>query len=194
MSNYPRLYVGPMSKNIVDCVCLLDSAPVGMIPSRRQVGTTSGYVNNWNTKSFASYVRSKNSRVVLQRDHGGPLQGNIVDDGLESLLNDVHCGLDLIHIDPWKAYPNLDDGINDTIRLIHACHQSNPNSKYEISTEQAIREFSTSELREIFSRVQDGVGNIFENVVYGVVQGGTSIRGNKNTGVFNETKFIEMIK
>jgi hypothetical protein len=65
--------------------------------------------------------------------------------------------------------------------------------KYEIGTEQAIRKFSSDDLRTIFTKVKEGLGDLFRNVVFGVIQGGTSITGNKNTGVFDKQRFIEMI-
>ena len=84
MLEYPKLYIGPMSKSIVDCVCALEGHKIGLIPSRRQVEFDGGYVNNWSTKSFSNYVKSKNTNVIIQRDHGGPDQGAHPDNGLES--------------------------------------------------------------------------------------------------------------
>ena len=70
----PKLFIGPMSKEIVDAV--IDyPAPLGLIPSRRQVDHESGYVNRWVTETFCNYVRSKTDKVLLVRDHGGPNQG-----------------------------------------------------------------------------------------------------------------------
>ena len=71
----PKLYIGPMSRNVVDSVLELsveEDIDLGFIPSRRQVAINGGYVNNWSTKNFSNYV---NSRVIIQRDHGGPDQG-----------------------------------------------------------------------------------------------------------------------
>ena len=84
----PRLFIGPMSKEIVDAV--IDFPwPLGLIPSRRQVDHESGYVNGWVTETFCNYVRSKRKDILLVRDHGGPNQGYKVDNGIE---------LSLIHI------------------------------------------------------------------------------------------------
>jgi len=193
MIKYPKIYIGPMSKNIVDSVCDLTQQDIGLIPSRRQIEFFGGYVNKWKTKQFVSYVREKNKNIVLQRDHGGPDQGLFMDDGLDSLLVDCESNFDLIHIDPWKRYPDLQKGIDETIRLIRYCHNINKNCKYEIGTEQAIRSFTSKELKKIFFEIKKDLGNIFHNVVYGVVQGGTSIVGNINTGVFNRNRFLEMI-
>jgi len=48
----PKYFIGPMSKNIVDSIiefCNNTNNTIGLIPSRRQVENTSGYVNNWTT-------------------------------------------------------------------------------------------------------------------------------------------------
>jgi len=79
---YPKYYIGPMSKNVVDCVMMHGQQhSVGLIPSRRQVDYCGGYVNQWNTKTFSEYV---GDTVLLCRDHGGELQGKDSDDGVES--------------------------------------------------------------------------------------------------------------
>ena len=46
-----------------------------LIASRRQIETKKlnhGYVNNWSTEKFSSYVQKKNNNIILCRDHGGP--------------------------------------------------------------------------------------------------------------------------
>ena len=45
----------------------------------------SGYVNRWNTSSFAAYVRQQTNRIIIQRDHGGPGQGDLLDEGIPLL-------------------------------------------------------------------------------------------------------------
>jgi hypothetical protein len=192
MIKYPKLYIGPMSKNIVDCISQFDGV-VGLIPSRRQIEFDGGYVNNWTTDEFSKYVKSSNSNILIQRDHAGPSQGKSPDDGLKSLEQDILARFDLLHIDPWKKHTNIQDGINKTVDLINYCLSINSDCKFEIGTEQAIREFSVDELDLVFGAVEKQLGSKFENVVYGVIQGGTSIVGNKNTGVFEETRFKQMI-
>ena len=50
---FPKYYIGPMSKNVVDCVIKHGQQhSVGLIPSRRQIDYCGGYVNNWDTESF----------------------------------------------------------------------------------------------------------------------------------------------
>ena len=101
-----KYFIGPMSKNVVDAVIEFDG-DVGFIPSRRQVDYNGGYVNNWTTGEFATYV---DGRVPIERDHGGIGQGYKYDGGLQSFIHDsIH--FDIIHIDPWKVYSKYEDGL-----------------------------------------------------------------------------------
>ena len=73
--NCTLLGVGPMSLNCIDAVCEISngySIPLMLIASRRQIDSKNiggGYVNNWNTEEFASYVKSKDKKnmVILSR-------------------------------------------------------------------------------------------------------------------------------
>ena len=119
--NLPRFYIGPMSKNVVDCCIdfsLNNPNKIGFIPSRRQIEKTGGYVNRWDTKSFSQYC----SNVLIKRDHAGPSQGQTEDDLKRNL-----------------------------------------NSK------------------------------IFKNIDYLVIQSGTSLKGNVNTGVYNKDRLCKMV-
>jgi hypothetical protein len=179
-----KLFIGPMSKNTVDVVsevCNQRDVSIGLIPSRRQVEYSGGYVENWTTSEFANYARGKSSRTLLQRDHGGPGQGLITtDDGRNSLIVDAALGFDLLHIDPWKVERQLNKGIAKTVELIEMCHSINPNCRYEIGTEQAIREYSPEDFETIIKNVKDALGPLFSRVEYAVIQGGTAIKGTRN--------------
>ena len=71
----------PNVKKLCRCVYKLSSKkkfPSMLIASRRQIETKNlnhGYVNNWSTEKFSSYVQKKNNNIILCRDHGGPYQG-----------------------------------------------------------------------------------------------------------------------
>ena len=60
----PKYFICPMSKNIVDAVCELNSTDFGFAVTRRQVDYNGGYVNGWNTKSFYDYVKNKNKIYI----------------------------------------------------------------------------------------------------------------------------------
>ena len=72
------LGIGPMSKNCVDVVIDLANdfnVPIMLIASRRQIESEQlggGYVNNWSTEKFSSYVQKKItilSCVEITEDH-----------------------------------------------------------------------------------------------------------------------------
>jgi len=186
-------YIGPVSKNTVDAVLEYieeTDNKIGFIPSRRQVEYNGGYVNNWTTKEFSKYV---NSKTIIKRDHSGPGQGYINDDGFESLKEDCKY-LDLIHIDPWKEYPEYKEGLEWTIKMINYCYKLNKEIKYEIGTEQSIREFTPEELDTLVKDLKNSLDNkVFKNITHLVIQSGTSLKENTNTGNYNKKKLIQMI-
>lgn len=182
-----------MTKNVVDSILEFSEETnnvIGFIPSRRQVEWDGGYVNNWTTKQFAEYV---NDRLPIKRDHSGPGQGYTDDDGFESLKEDCKY-LDYIHIDPWKKYPKYDDGLDWTVKMIEFCYELNPNIQYEIGTEQAIREFDADELDDFVNDVNKRLPfQIFKKITHLVIQSGTSLKGNVNTGEYDSERLTEMV-
>lgn len=191
---YPKIYFGPMSKNIVDVLLSLSSKyPIGFIPSRRQVELDGGYVNNWTSRSFYDYVKNNNENCFVCRDHGGRLQGRVPDDGEESLIEDSHIGFDILHIDPWKKFESIEEIASETSRLIRECLSINPQMKFEIGTEEAIHHYTSGELRDFLALVRDNLGKDFKSVLYAVVQFGTQIIGTKNVGNFDKDRARKMV-
>lgn len=192
-------FFGVMSKNQVDTVIQysLDNPEkcVYFIPSRRQIEYNGGYVNNWTTKDFSNYVKSYNSNIKIERDHSGPGQGLYEDDGYMSLEEDCKY-FDIIHIDPWKKYQKLEDGIQWTIDMINFCYSKNPNIEYEIGTEEAIRSYTTCELIELISVLRSKLtGEVFNKIKYCVVQCGNNLCNGDNTNKnFDKCKLKDMIK
>lgn len=190
---YPKYYIGPMSKNIVDAIiefCNETNNIIGLIPSRRQVEWNGGYVNNWTTKDFSNY----SNNLLLKRDHAGPGQGYTDDDGYESLKHDCKH-LNMIHIDPWKKYPKYKDGLFWTMEMIEYCYNINPCIEFEIGTEESIRKFEAEELNQLIKDLKFNLeSKIFNQIKYLVIQSGTSLKGNLNTGKFNKNRLLDMIK
>ena len=188
----PSYYIGPMTKNVVDAILEFSEETghkIGFIPSRRQVEFDGGYANNWTTKQFAEYV---DGRLPIKRDHGGPGQGFKDDDGFESLTEDCKY-LDYIHIDPWKKYPKYEDGLDWTVKMINHCYELNPNIQYEIGTEQSIREFTSNELHTLVSDLNVILDtNVFNQITHLVIQSGTSLKGNVNTGEYDSKRLNNM--
>ncbi len=197
---FPKYYIGPMSQNVVDCVIKHGQKyPIGLIPSRRQVDFSGGYVNNWNTKSFSEYVKKKNSSILICRDHGGSEQGQISDDGLESFLNDSHY-FDLIHIDPFRICKTIFESAEKTVEYIKYCYSKNSSIHYEVGTEEAIFKYEPSDLDFLLNYLKDNLSeDQFSKIKYAVVQSGTGLdlSTRTNTGNFSPNRlsnFIEVVK
>jgi len=184
-----------MTKNVVDAVIEFSEkhAAIGLIPSRRQIEISGGYVNSWKTKEFCNYVRSMSKKTLLQRDHAGPGQGLFDDDGYESLKEDCRL-FDVIHIDPWKKYKKYEDGLKATKEMIDFCNKVNPELKYEVGTEQSIRKFSHEDLESMLSYLDKNLGSVFEKIIFVVVQSGTSLSGNNQTGNYERKRLERMIQ
>ena len=188
-----KFYIGPMSKNVVDAVIEFTEETeneIGFIPSRRQVEYNGGYVNNWTTEQFSDYV---NGRVPIERDHGGAGQGYVDDDGYKSFRYDCE-NFDIIHIDPWKAYPNFDDGLKETLATINYIHNMNPNTLFEVGTEEAIRKFTPDDLDKLLEELSHF--EFFDNIKYAVVQSGVGLDLGKriNTGNFDLDRLKDFIR
>ena len=186
-----------MSINVVDAVIEYANTEgrIGLIPSRRQVENTGGYVNNWKTEEFTAYVRHRSEHVFIQRDHAGPGQGYHDDNGIESLEVDAGC-LDAIHIDPWKKYPTYVEGLAKTVELINIVHAKNPNILFEVGTEEAIRKFEIEEFDRFLSDLERLLApDIHKNIRHAVVQSGTGLDLGKmrNTGEFNPDRLNKMV-
>lgn len=192
-----KLCYGPMSKNIVDSLIDFSNntgTPITLIPSRRQIEWNGGYVNNWTTECFANYVKEKSKYIAIQRDHGGPGQGLIDDDGYESLRHDCKY-FDAIHIDPWKKYQNLAEGIQWTLDMILFCYNLNSNLYFEVGTEEAIRPFITEEIDTLLNTLQLKLpAEVFNRIIFCVIQSGTALQNGENIGKYSSTKLKEMIK
>jgi D-tagatose-1,6-bisphosphate aldolase subunit GatZ/KbaZ len=195
----PKIYIGPMSLNIVNVAMKFNKrvAPVGLIASRRQVDWWGGYVNKWTTETFANYVREWDSSMLVCRDHGGPKQGcgpdsDDLDDGKLSLTHDCkYC--DIIHIDPWKDCQSIEEGSEKTAELLRLCHQINPNVYYEIGTEEAIYPMGAFQLGDFVDGVKERVGDeIFSKVFYIVIQSGTRLSQGKNIGSYDPDRLRRM--
>jgi len=188
---------GPMSKNIVDSIIEYSNQnkiPFTLIPSRRQIEYNGGYVNNWTTEEFAKYVYSKSQYIAIQRDHGGPGQGSDFDDGYDSLMHDCKW-FDSVHIDPWKSYPNIEDGIQWTIDMILYCYNINPNLYFEVGTEESIRKFDPHEIDHFLSSIKQKLGNkVFQRILFCVIQSGTGLKNGVNTGIYDKARLEKMIQ
>lgn len=208
------LGVGPMSVNCVDAAIELAnefSFPLMLIASRRQIDSEDfggGYVNNWTTFEFASYVRSKDigRHVYLARDHGGPWQNeqeqkkmldleSAMGSAKASFLSDIEAGFDMLHIDPSidVHHPVTSSQIMDrAFELYDYCWSEvtarNYDVAFEVGTEEQIE--TSNSIGQIESTLA-GVDEFCKNSkiptpLFVVLQTGTKVMEMKNTGVFDE--------
>jgi len=192
-----KYFIGVMSKNVVDNIINFINdynVDITFIPSRRQIDFNGGYVNNWTTETFVSYVKNKNNSIKIERDHSGHSQGTFEDDGYKSL--EIDCKfMDIIHIDPFKKFTDFQQGLQETINMINFCHNLNNNILFEIATEEAIRKFEINELDYFIQQLKSNLSiSAFNQIKYVVVQAGTALNENTNIGIFDEFKLKEMIK
>ena len=187
-----KFFIGPMSKNIVDSIIEFQTESknkVGLIPSRRQVDYKGGYSNNWTTEGLSNYAKD----LIIMRDHSGPGQGQKPDDGYESLKHDCNH-FNYIHIDPWKKYPSFSEGSKWTLDMIQFCFSKNPKIKFEIGTEEAIRRFEPEELQTLLNYLKTNLSQeAFSQIEYLVIQSGTSLSSNQNTGSFDLKRLKKMV-
>lgn len=192
---FPKLFIGPMSQNVIDSVIEYSSehnVPLGLIPSRRQIDFCTGYVNNWTTSALSAYVRSRTDLVYLVRDHGGPNQGERIDAGYDSFYDDCF-NLDIIHIDPWKVH-DLEDAAERTLHYIKFCYERNPGLWFEVGTEQAIHEYTAEELENTIYYFKCALdSSIYSRIKYAVIQSGTSIKNGQNTGQYSSDRLSDML-
>ena len=191
MTNQCKLFIGCVSRNTIDATIEYANEHdnyLGLIPSRRQIDYDGGYVG-FTSHQLKDYVRAKTNNVILQRDHGGPAQGKNIDDGIFSFIDDSKH-YDLLHIDPWKQHHGLEEGTYCTKELMDVCLSNNYTGYFEIATEQSIREFTVEDVDYITKELAD------YPIKYVVIQSGTSLKENINTGVYNQsklTKFCSMV-
>ena len=192
-----KVFLGPMSKNIVDTVIEYSNSfklPFTFIPSRRQVEYDGGYVNNWTTKEFVNYVKTKGKYISVERDHGGPGQGTNMDNGIDSFKEDCKY-MDVIHIDPWKKYQDYESGLNETIKALNYCYNENPNLYFEIATEEGIRRFEVDELEKFILDLQQQIKpEIYNRIKYFVVQCGTGLLEASNIGHYEKDRLKKMVE
>ena len=193
-----KYFIGPMSENVVNSViefATQEDIEIGFIPSRRQVDYNGGYVKNWNTKEFSKYVRSKSSKIVICRDHGGENQGQIIDDGVKSFSVDCQY-LDLIHIDPFKISQNIYQSAEKTKSIIQDLWKLNSNVFYEVGTEEAIFKYQPEDLKIFLNYLKNSLTEEqFSHIKYAVVQSGTGLdlSTRTNTGNFNTERLVKFI-
>ena len=189
-----KLFIGPVSFNVIDAVLyysVINNVELGLIPTRRQVDFKYHYVTD--TESFLHYVKSRSNKIILERDHAGPDQGVINDDGIESLVYDANHHFDLIHLDPFKRFKEIDAAAawtRNAILKVKTESKFKPSTiRFEIGTEEAIRPYTLEELA-LFLKIID---NYLDDIEYIVVQTGAKINGISNNNSLSKPDAKKMI-
>jgi tagatose-1,6-bisphosphate aldolase non-catalytic subunit AgaZ/GatZ len=106
MKTISKLGIGPMSEEIIEAAFLYsetNSVPLMLISSKNQIDWDAGYVNNWNTKQYSSYVaemkkKYPKAQIFVCRDHCGPgFKNDDLTDVYKTIDADLSSGFDLIH-------------------------------------------------------------------------------------------------
>jgi tagatose-1,6-bisphosphate aldolase non-catalytic subunit AgaZ/GatZ len=210
--NCTLLGVGPMSKNCVDASIELAEQfkiPLMLIASRRQIDSAQfggGYVENWTTEQFSSYVSKKdiNKNIILARDHGGPWQSDLeknqnmsLEDAMQSAKDsfqaDIDAGFHMLHIDPsvdMHSNPNIDQVLERVYELYDFCwsyaQEKNQDIIFEIGTEeQSGSNNSKEELEYTLENMKNFCNtNKMPFPSFVVIQVGTRVMETKNVGSF----------
>ncbi len=206
------LGVGPMSLNCVNTTIDLANeyqVPIFLIASRRQIDASvlgGGYVNRWNTRDFATHVRSRDrgSWISLCRDHGGPWQGDreealsanqAMESAKTSFSEDITSGFQILHIDTSLSpggSPDFETTCQRAFELYEYCWKESLQHQreilFEIGTEEqsGLPAASLEELRRLinaFQRFCHRGG--FPEPTFLVVQTGTKVLETRNVGSFD---------
>ena len=200
-----KLCIGPMSINVIDAICDYsnkNNKNIMLIASRNQIECEElgeGYVNNFSTKRYATYVnkKNKNNNVILCRDHTGPFLSDkenkiSLKESIErtkiSIKNDIISNFKFIHIDTSmckKKYEVAEELIDYSISI------SNKYSKkiyFEFGTEEHGVEIALKKFREdiLFAKK-------FKNIKFVVGQTGSLCKEIYQVGSFNYLNTQRMI-
>jgi len=196
LKNLPKLYVSPISKIVTDTVIDFvnkSNINIGFILSRRQLDTNGGYLKEFaHIEEFFRYVKSRNKNIPVCQDHASFNQGTERD--YEFDLQSLREGsefLDITHIDPFKLKSDIEGYAIITNLLYRDIRSFNhwisyDGCNYEVGTEEAIFKYNSGELKWFLDILNF-------NPLYTVIQPGTSLKNNINTGVYNKEELIKQL-
>ena len=189
------LGIGPMSGETIEATFKyseLHDCPLMLIASKNQIDYSGGYVNNWSTRDYMKYIAEMRSKypggnVKICRDHCGlGFTGTYnIEDVYRTILCDIDCGFDLIHMDFCHFRGKKRDLIKETIYAIQYAQKLNPAIEIEIGTDEVGKLSDMNTIRkelEIFLE--------YCNPTYYVVNTGALVKENLNVGSFN----VELVR
>ena len=213
-TKFPFIGIGPMSKNCVDASIELSNKynlSLMLIASRRQIESIElgrGYVNNWSTEEFSSYVKKKDKKkkIILCRDHGGPWQNDkdkkqkislkrAMLSAKKSFKTDIDNNFKIIHIDVSEDPKNLisdNEKINRIFELYEYCITYAKKRKKEIFIEINFGKEdggidSPLKLKRNFKKIEVFCEeNNFPIPTFLVIRNGNHVLETQNVGQFEE--------
>lgn len=196
-----NLGLGPMSSEIIEAIFRYSHyhrKELMIIASKNQIDYNKGYVNNWTTGEFMSFINQMkikyiNSNIKICRDHCGPGFNGDYDltDMYKTIEEDIRNGFDLIHIDLCYFKGSKYEMLQESKKAIEFCLKLNPNISLEIGTdENSGTNFSISNLGELEREVD--FFKSFCNPEFYVIQTGSLVKEINQVGNFNKS-FIEKI-
>lgn len=199
------LGIGPMSSEAIEATFRYshyNRRQLMLIASKNQIDHKGGYVNNWNTKQYMTYIKQlkttySNSDVKVCRDHCGPGFNGIynLDDTYATIKSDIENGFDLMHIDFCHFKGTNKAKIEETKKAIEYTLKLNPNILIEVGTDENLgANYSAPNLSEIKKEI-DYIQSFCKPEFY-VVQTGTLIKEINQVGKYNRNfadKISEML-
>lgn len=196
-----NLAIGPMSSEIIEAVFRVSHykrKELMIIASKNQIDYNRGYVNNWNTKDFMTFVNKMkqtypNSNVKICRDHCGPgFNGtHDLEDSYKTIEEDIRNGFDLIHIDFCNFKGSKEEQFQESKKAIEYCYKLNPRILIEVGTDENLgTNFGAMNLEEVKREI-----NFFTSFCkpeFYVVQTGSLIKEINQIGNFNK-EFVQKI-
>jgi tagatose-1,6-bisphosphate aldolase non-catalytic subunit AgaZ/GatZ len=123
-----KLAVGPMSSECIRAAYQLSSyenIQIMLISSKSQIDYNGGYVNNWTTQQYSTYLDQlrkdyTQSDVVICRDHCGPGFNGDYDltDTYKTVDADLQANFDFIHVDFCHYKGSHEEKLDQSARLI----------------------------------------------------------------------------
>jgi hypothetical protein len=206
-ANHPVMCMGPMSQNVVQATITYANrlrSPIPIIASRRQVDAEAfggGYVNHWNSRTFAEFVTERDKGYVhISRDHGGPWQGtgelNLARDvamerAKAAFLDDLESGFDILHLDPSiHSVSQTEKELLDMLFELYAFVCENARRlgrriEIEVGAEQQSGRYSDAYELVSFLRAvtQFCEQENYQKPLFCVVQTGTLVKEMRNVGL-----------
>lgn len=226
--NSSMLGIGPMSFNLIKATIQLGKekdCPVMFIASRNQVDAAQfgyGYVCGWDQKHFVDAIEQIKKEegfdglCYICRDHGGPWQRDkerndhlpeeeAMKIAVESYIEDIKAGFDLLHIDPTKdpfemgkVIP-LDTVLNRTVYLIQTVEEERKKLglkeiAYEVGTEETNGGLTDMSVYESFivRLTKELEDKKLPHPIFIVGQTGTLTRKTENVGHYSIENAIKL--